>query len=181
MGFFDFLKGAPNVEEMQRNNDVNGLIKALKHKQTTIREKATKVLETLNDERAAQALREDKINQEFRDTRGDLQRKAEESRRMKQTQQKTPITSTTVSKATKYSGPPIRDLTQTDLIRELQRMGLSAAVAGQQVHSAIMMTSIFDSDQISKIHNSDTPLTLDDLPLRWAAHCVYHGARASGR
>jgi hypothetical protein len=67
MGFLGLFKGVPNVEEMQRNNDVNGLIKALKHKQTTIREKATKVLETLNDERAVQALREEKINQEFRE------------------------------------------------------------------------------------------------------------------
>jgi hypothetical protein len=59
MGFFDLFKGDPDVEMMQRNNDVNGLIKALKHNQTIIREKATKALESLNDERAIQALRED--------------------------------------------------------------------------------------------------------------------------
>jgi hypothetical protein len=81
MGFFDLFNSAPNVEAMQRNNDVNGLIKALKHKQTIIREKATKVLETLNDDRAIQALRIERINREFSDSREDAQRKAEEIRK----------------------------------------------------------------------------------------------------
>jgi len=81
----------------------------------------------------------------------------------------------------KYNGPPIRDLTQADLIRELQRMGISQSAAEQQIGSAIMMASILDRDQIKKIHFSDDPLTLDDLPLRWAAHCIYHGARPNVR
>jgi hypothetical protein len=74
-----------------------------------------------------------------------------------------------------YDGPPISDLTQADLIRELQRMGMSDAEL--KVKMAITVASVFDRQQISAIHLSDKPLTLEDLPLRWAVHCIYHGAR----
>jgi hypothetical protein len=60
-------------------------------------------------------------------------------------------------------------------------MVISQSAAEQQIGSAIMMASILDRDQIKKIHFSDDPPTLDDLPLRWAAHCIYHGARPNVR
>jgi hypothetical protein len=55
MGLLDFFKD-PDVDKMQRNNDIDGLIKALRHNQTVIREKAAKALAGLNDERATNAL-----------------------------------------------------------------------------------------------------------------------------
>jgi len=58
MGLFDLLKKS-DIEKMQRNNDIEGLIKALRHNQTLIREKAAKALAELNDERAKNALLED--------------------------------------------------------------------------------------------------------------------------
>ena len=57
MSFFDFFK-APNIEKMELNNDVEGLIKSLQHNQAIIRVEAAKALHRFNDERAIQALKE---------------------------------------------------------------------------------------------------------------------------
>lgn len=55
MGLFDFFKD-PDVEKMQHNNDVTGMIKALKHNKTVIRAKAAKALGNVSDECAIDPL-----------------------------------------------------------------------------------------------------------------------------
>jgi len=56
MGLFDLFRGEPDVEKMQANKDVEGLIKALTHNQTTTRAKAAKALGSARDDRAIEPL-----------------------------------------------------------------------------------------------------------------------------
>jgi HEAT repeat protein len=46
----------PNVEKMEKNKDVEGLMKALKHKDTNVRERAAEALGKLGDARAVEPL-----------------------------------------------------------------------------------------------------------------------------
>ena len=54
MGIFDLFK--PNVEKMKAEKDVEGLIKALKHKDGSVRLKAVHALRELKDKRAVEPL-----------------------------------------------------------------------------------------------------------------------------
>lgn len=55
MGIFD-LFGPPNVEKMLAKKDIEGLIKALRHKEANVRAKAAKALGNVGDMRAVEPL-----------------------------------------------------------------------------------------------------------------------------
>jgi hypothetical protein len=76
-----------------------------------------------------------------------------------------------------YDGIPISQLTQSDLINELQKMGVSFEQADEQVQAGLVMASLLDSNQIKLIHFSDKPITVTNVAIKWAVHCVYHGAK----
>jgi hypothetical protein len=57
MGIFDFIFGGePDIAKMQKNKDIDGLIKALAHTQTSLRERAAKALGILQNDRAVNPL-----------------------------------------------------------------------------------------------------------------------------
>lgn len=62
MGIFNKFSKPPNIEKMKKNRDVKGLIKALKHKDLSVRAAAACVLGEIGDARAvgplAQALKD---------------------------------------------------------------------------------------------------------------------------
>ena len=66
MGIFSIFK--PNVEKMEAKREVKGLIKALKHKNRGVREKAAEALGRIGDERAVEPLIQ-ALNDENRDVR----------------------------------------------------------------------------------------------------------------
>lgn len=76
-----------------------------------------------------------------------------------------------------YTGPPIADLTQSDVIEELVKAGIDRESAEAQVQVSIVGASTFDAAEIRAIHFSDGPLMVKDLATRWAVHCIYHGAK----
>lgn len=76
-----------------------------------------------------------------------------------------------------YTGRPIADLQQADLIEELARAGMSRDVAGMRVQVALVLASTMDRAQIEAIHHGKLSLTVEDVALKWAVHCIYHGAR----
>ncbi len=77
-----------------------------------------------------------------------------------------------------YSGPPVADLQQADVIDQLMKMGASLGEADMKVQTALVVASTFDSAQIEAVYSSSEPLTRENLAVRWAVHCIYHGARA---
>jgi len=75
MGFFDSIfGGSPNIEKLQKNRDVDGLIKALSHSQTYIREQAAHALGGIKDARSIEPL-----SQALSDQSSDVQLKAAQS------------------------------------------------------------------------------------------------------
>ena len=80
-----------------------------------------------------------------------------------------------------YTGPPVRDLTQEDVIRQLRTHSMTAEEADASVQVALVITSTLDHNQINAIYNNPDQIKIKDLALKWAAHCVYHGARPRTR
>jgi len=76
-----------------------------------------------------------------------------------------------------YTGPPIADLTQSDVVDELVKAGIDRKRAEADVQVSIVLASTMDPTQIQAIHSSDQPLMVKDLALRWAVHCVAHGSK----
>jgi hypothetical protein len=72
-----------------------------------------------------------------------------------------------------YDGPSVEDLTQDELLRELQRMGMSPGEADMTVQVAITAVSTCDVRQIVALYSSDIPTTADNLAIKWAAHTAY--------
>jgi len=76
MGIFDWLFGKksivkPNVEKLKENKDVEGLIKALGHKDHTVRSNAAIALGKIGDKRAVEPL-----TQALKDKDSDFQEEA---------------------------------------------------------------------------------------------------------
>ena len=75
MGLFDSIfGGSPNIEKLQKNRDVDGLIKALSHSQTYIREQAAHSLGGIKDARSI-----DPLAKALSDQNSDVQIKAAQS------------------------------------------------------------------------------------------------------
>jgi hypothetical protein len=68
-----------------------------------------------------------------------------------------------------YAGPPVRNLTQDDLIRELEKLGVPHEDAVRQVDAYLTTTAMLDIAQLRTILSNDDPLTADTLVLHWAA------------
>lgn len=77
----------------------------------------------------------------------------------------------------RYSGPPVRDLTQDGVIKQLQAHGMGREEAEASVHVALVLVSTMSTDQIEAIHLSKDPILASTLALKWAAHGVHNGAR----
>ena len=56
MGFLDRLRGKPDVKSLRERGDVEELVKALSHKEWTVRSEAAEALGELGDRRAVAAL-----------------------------------------------------------------------------------------------------------------------------
>lgn len=136
---------------------VEPLIAALKDKEYWVREAAAVALRRIGGEEAKGALRE--------------YRAWEATRRKAAKEQEDKLDKL------RYSGPPVSDLTQDGVIRELQKLGLSHGDADATVHAALVLASTMDRSQIEAIHFSKKPLTSKNLALKWAADCTYHGAQ----
>jgi hypothetical protein len=76
MGFFDciFGSGVPNIPTLQKNRDVDGLIKALMHNQTIVREQAAQALGAIEGDRSI-----DPLIRSLSDPSTDVQLKAAQS------------------------------------------------------------------------------------------------------
>jgi hypothetical protein len=75
-----------------------------------------------------------------------------------------------------YGGPPIRDLTQEQVVEQVKHWVLFRDTAEAYVQGSIVAASVLDANQIKAIYLSEKPLTLQDFPFKWAVHCMYHGA-----
>ena len=56
MGFLDALRGKPDVKRLKERSDVEGLVRALSHKDWTVRSGAAETLGELRDQRAVTSL-----------------------------------------------------------------------------------------------------------------------------
>ena len=56
MGFLDMLRGKPDVKRLRERRNIEGLVKALSHKEWTVRSEAAEALGELGDQRAVPAL-----------------------------------------------------------------------------------------------------------------------------
>lgn len=75
-----------------------------------------------------------------------------------------------------YVGPPLRDLAQEQVVEQVKHWVLFRDTAEAYVQGSIVAASVLDANQIKAIYLSEKPLTLQDFPLRWVVHCMYHGA-----
>jgi hypothetical protein len=78
-----------------------------------------------------------------------------------------------------YTGPPVRDLTQEAVILELLKLGLDRETAEAQVEASLVLVSTWPRALIEAVNGTDIPLAVDNFVLRWAVHCVRHGAEIS--
>jgi hypothetical protein len=75
-----------------------------------------------------------------------------------------------------YTGPPVRDLTQEGVIQELLKFGLDRESAEAQVEASLVLVSTWPRALVEAVYGTDVPLKADNFVLRWAVHCVRHGA-----
>jgi len=75
-----------------------------------------------------------------------------------------------------YTGPPVRDLTQEAVIQELLKLGLDRETAEAQVEASLVLVSTWPPALMEAVCGTEIPLAADNFVLRWAVHCVRHGA-----
>jgi hypothetical protein len=75
-----------------------------------------------------------------------------------------------------YDGPPLRDLTQEQVVEQVKYWVLFRDTAEAYVQDSIFVASVLETDQVKAIYLSEEPLTLQSFPFKWAVHCMYHGA-----